>query len=730
IISEFLNTQYLRIAISSIIKELCDICKIDRATAVIQNDKVNNYVPIYTYTPFDKSNNQMVDMTDKYGIDLQKNITLYNQDLKKGIAQKKEEFIKLFTNDYYLYVNNNSANNNTKISDVLSYLSYLNFPKDNSKNIKELYVFFVSYEHYFSYFTFERYRDESEFLSSSELNLMKAFANIIHNRILNFEKVKKYRNQILLKDIILNNEKIPMAIVEKDSFKIVEHNEFYKKILPNIKTGVTYHSLFGHDENYSKLSLTNQIINNIEYNDRYWIKKTTPFLMSNGKEAYMIYAKDSLDYINQLDILDILTKSLSYKGLSKHYTDFIQNDLLDYALCTLDIDKFKYVNNNFGFKAGDEILQQTALVIREFLDKNEVFCRINEDKFAIMFLYESDEKLIEKINALMQAFSEMQQTYFSDKRLNFVFGITKVDKEKEINILLDHANIARKSVKGSHKSTYTFYDSNIEKKATKELLIEKRMSLAIQNDEFTPYLQPKFDLETKQICGAEALVRWITPEYTIYPDEFIPLFEQNGFIRTLDFVIYEKVMKYLRKCLDNNLKVYPISLNVSRNHIQDQNFTKKITDLINKYNIPLELLELEVTESIFVEDKERLKHFIDQIKKENIKVSIDDFGTAYSSLHVLTDINVDVLKIDKGFLYNIDNNTKSSNTNSATINKDVVIIKNIINMAKELDFQVICEGVETEEQIELLKSIGCSLGQGYVFARPMPIEDYEKEYIL
>ncbi len=149
----------------------------------------------------------------------------------------------------------------------------------------------------------------------------------------------------------------------------------------------------------------------------------------------------------------------------------------------------------------------------------------------------------------------------------------------------------------------------------------------------------------------------------------------------------------------------------------------KIMNLINQYQIPHELLELEVTESVFVEDKALLKEFIDNIKAENLKVSIDDFGTAYSSLHVLKDVNVDVLKIDKGFLDNIQCGTNQ-------ITKDEIVIKNIINMAKELNFQVICEGVETDEQIKLLRNIGCEFGQGYVFAKPMPISDFEQQFLL
>ncbi|MFI3175564.1 MAG: EAL domain-containing protein [Bacillota bacterium] len=226
-----------------------------------------------------------------------------------------------------------------------------------------------------------------------------------------------------------------------------------------------------------------------------------------------------------------------------------------------------------------------------------------------------------------------------------------------------------------------------------------------------------------EICGAEALVRWLTPTGMIFPDQFIPLFEKDGFIDTLDFIVYKQVMIHIRDCLDEGLPVYPISLNVSRNHIQNKNFVTQLMELINTYAVPIDLLELEVTESIFIEDRELLKYFIDNIKRPKLKVSIDDFGSAYSSLQLLKDVDIDILKIDKGFLNNID----FSNEHQYT--KDEVVLTNIIRLARDLKCKVICEGIETEDQIELLKGIGCEYGQGFVFSRPIPIEEYKELFL-
>ncbi|MFI3231598.1 MAG: bifunctional diguanylate cyclase/phosphodiesterase [bacterium] len=437
--------------------------------------------------------------------------------------------------------------------------------------------------------------------------------------------------------------------------------------------------------------------------------------LNNGEES-LVVDKDTY-------AVDSLTQSLLIKGFHEYYKSFIKRNNYNYALCSIDIDKFKYINSMFGYDIGDEVLKKISVVIKDFMDMNENFCRIGEDKFCMLLNYEDEIQLHLKLSNLANQFELMRDEYFSDAKITIIGGVTLVDKSLSLNTLLDQATTARKSAKGSHKNKFAYYNPELDLKLQKEIKIEERIPHAVANNEFVAFLQPKFDLTTKKICGAEALVRWITPDGMIFPDQFIPLFEKNGFILTLDFIVYKKVMKFIKYCIDNNYPVYPISVNVSRNHIKDKLFINKFMGLIKKYEVPQEYLELEVTESIFVEDKRELKYFIDKIKENNLKVSIDDFGTAYSSLQTLTDVNVDILKIDKGFLDNINLVEKDIES------KDKILIKNIINLAKELEFTVICEGVETEEQIELLKNIGCELGQGYVFAKPMSIEDYQEKFI-
>lgn len=248
--------------------------------------------------------------------------------------------------------------------------------------------------------------------------------------------------------------------------------------------------------------------------------------------------------------------------------------------------------------------------------------------------------------------------------------------------------------------------------------IEKDMELALINQEFKVYLQPKYSLDTEQIVGAEALVRWIhSTKGIIPPDKFIPLFEKNGFIKQLDFYIFEEVCSVQKKWGENNIALedIPISVNLSRIHMNESRLTLKLGEIIKQYGIEAKCLEIELTESAILDNIDSLIRIIEDIKKAGFAVSMDDFGSGYSSLNLLKDLLVDILKIDKEFLGEGGDDYRGK-----------VILSNIIHMAKELKLITVAEGVETKEQVEFLKEVGCNIAQGYYYAKPMPISDFEK----
>ncbi|MFI3202103.1 MAG: EAL domain-containing protein, partial [Eubacteriales bacterium] len=296
-------------------------------------------------------------------------------------------------------------------------------------------------------------------------------------------------------------------------------------------------------------------------------------------------------------------------------------------------------------------------------------------------------------------------------------------EDTSINLVIDKANIARRTIKGSYKNDFKIYNENLENINEREKQLEKRMGPALENGEFVPFLQPKFNLQTNTICGAEALARWKAKDRMIAPFEFIPAFERNGFITKLDFSIYDQVFRFMSKMLKEGRTLFPISLNVSRGHMSNPCFVEEVVALLKTYEIPHELVELEITESVFTEDKMLLKTFISEIRSYGMQVSIDDFGTAYSSLNLLKDVVVDVIKMDKSFIHDDVEDTEES------IKSNKIIVKNIVNMIKELNFKIIFEGIETKEHVEFLSGIGCRYGQGYVFARPMPLEEFKSTYL-
>ncbi len=699
------TADLLRKTMMELLVRVTTVLHFDRMAIVVRNESMDRYILMYEYT----KEKGFIDHGEELNLTMGQCVnTLYAPE---NLAKKV--FLEKVDKELYLY--------SSAYDEVKTVLEDVGFVLSEGRVPKELFSYVSALPSLlFTYTVFEKY--DGELISKSDLKLLTLICKLIDSKIQSMVQYKKNHIEIAMKTLVLENEKFPMAVVQKDTMQILSFNELYRIISPNVEKGGICYELLGNDEVCGKCCLDQDTLFT-DKEDFQWIKKAIPFALANGKDAYLIYAKSSADYINQLTAVDPLTQAILLRGYEEYYTSFIQRSQQKYAVCSLDIDKFKLINKMFGYDMGNDILKKISDVIRDFIDSQENFSRLGEDKFSAFLHYNTIGELHIKFRKLIALFEEMKEEYFPDVKITIVVGVTLVDSALPLNILLDQAASARKSVKGSLKSSFSYYNSDLDLQLQKEMEIEEQIPHAIAHNEFVAYLQPKFDIKTETICGAEALVRWVTPEKMIFPDTFIPLFEKNGFITTLDFIIYNQVMQYIRNSLDQGLPVFPISVNVSRNHMTNQNFADEFMKLVDKYNVPKKYLELEITESVFVEDKHALQKFIDKIKEKDLRVSIDDFGTAYSSLQSLTDIHADILKIDKGFLDNID----FTYTNG--INKDKILVKNIIALAKEMEFHVICEGIETKEQVEFLREVGCEHGQGYIFAKPMPIKEYDEKFI-
>jgi len=282
--------------------------------------------------------------------------------------------------------------------------------------------------------------------------------------------------------------------------------------------------------------------------------------------------------------------------------------------------------------------------------------------------------------------------------------------------MIERANIALNQAKGNHMVPYCVYDGSMWDEMLDEQNIMNALDSAMDNNEFSLLLQPKYELKNETVIGSEALVRWVTKEgENIPPSKFIPIFEKNGSIYELDKFMWESVCQQLRKWLDEGKAVKPVSVNVSRIDLYDPELVNVLVRIVNKYKIPKELFELEITESAYTGDPQMIMSVVDNLQREGFRILMDDFGSGYSSLNMLKDIYIDVLKIDMGFLQRTDRTGRGNN-----------ILAAVVYMADKLKLPTIAEGVETKEQVDFLKSIGCNWAQGFYFSQPISAEEFSQ----
>lgn len=420
----------------------------------------------------------------------------------------------------------------------------------------------------------------------------------------------------------------------------------------------------------------------------------------------------------QIAYLDEVTKKGNWNMMVKDIR-YIFNDNKDqtYAYVAFDIDKFKLINELYGYEEGDNILRFISNKLSEHMLDDERYARVNGDKFGIFMRYGDKETFIKRLISIYETIVEFKIENIVACKFTISAGIYIIEnRDISIRTINDMANLARATVKYNHKSDYAFYNVEITDRIHIEKEITDTMEDALKNREFVVYLQPKYSLKTMEGVGAEALVRWKHPiKGLIAPMRFIPIFERNGFVKEVDLYVFEEVCKKLRQWIDEGHKPVRISVNLSRVHMLNTYIIDNLEKILRKYNISPSLVELELTESAVFDNIELLLNVIKGLKKAGFIISMDDFGTGYSSLNLLKDLPVDIIKLDREFL-KVNNFSDKSKT----------VISDIISMAKHLNVEVICEGVETKEQVDFLVGARCDMVQGFYFAKPMPIEDYER----
>lgn len=420
-----------------------------------------------------------------------------------------------------------------------------------------------------------------------------------------------------------------------------------------------------------------------------------------------------LQYLADYDVLTGIYNKKKFFRVTRNLLD--ENPDTSFVYLRMDIEKFQLVNTFFGMTEGDRLLHRIADEIKNGAEGNPLvtYGRIEADIFAVCMPFTDKDALIEMVETTKEIF----RTYQLEFDIVPTFGFYIVEERNlPIRDMDDRANLAAKKCKGNYIQSYEFYTADMSEEIVREQRIVNCMRRALNEEEFVLYMQPKYGLQTNTITGAEVLVRWQTQEHgMVSPGEFIPIFERNGFIMKLDYYVWEKACQILAKWMKEGRDPYPISVNISRVSLYNPKLVEKICGLAEKYNIPPRLFQLELTESAYTGNPIAIKNMMERLQKAGFTILMDDFGSGYSSLNVLKDIAVDVLKIDMEFLSDTDKKGRSEN-----------ILASVVRMAKWLNMPVVAEGVERKEQVSFLRSIGCEYVQGYYFSKPVPWEEYEQ----
>ena len=408
------------------------------------------------------------------------------------------------------------------------------------------------------------------------------------------------------------------------------------------------------------------------------------------------------------DVTGVLTE--------REFQNRVRQRLLDaeakeYCIIYLDIFKFKLVNEMFGYEKGDRLLKVLARELDHLTAENDGLCgRISGDKFILFLPYD---------RTLLQVFSTRKEVMprILPIEIYLHYGIYIIEKTQlPVAAMIDCAHIAQKTIKGNYDNYIAWYDEKLKQQIIREQEIINSMAQALADGEFKIYLQPQYHYRDRMIHGCEALVRWISPaKGIISPGDFIPLFERNGFIIKLDENVWEQACVLLQKWIKEGKEPLPISINVSRADLLRGNVSAKLKSLIRKYGLTTDLLHVEITESAYMDNPQKLILEINQLREEGFLVEMDDFGSGYSSLNMLKDLPINVLKTDLKFL-----------DNKGIAERREQILDSVIKMAHEMGLTVVAEGVETKEQAEHLNGLDCEIMQGYYFAKPVPISEFEQ----
>lgn len=401
----------------------------------------------------------------------------------------------------------------------------------------------------------------------------------------------------------------------------------------------------------------------------------------------------------------------------------LRNIKRDYAYISVEIDNYEYVKEMYGYAYGNYILRHIADGLKAAVLPDELLSHTSEPRFGLLVQYDGDEELRKRFLTLFHRIGQVPPNEEVDSvySVTFTCGAYRISRYGESAAKVrERANIAREEARRLFENNIEFYDDKLQQRRAEQEQFEFEMRQALEKQQFVVYMQPKYSAVDETIVGAEALVRWEHPEKgLIYPNSFVPLFESNGFIVKIDYYILEAVCQCIRNWLNEGVEPVVVSVNLSRVHLYNTDLVERLVEITDRYRVPHHLIEFELTETVLFDELGQLLSVMSKLKQAGFVLSMDDFGSGYSSLNMLKQLPVDILKLDKAFLDNFDA--------SDTGQKEKTIVSHIISMAKDLDMEVLAEGVESKSQKDFLLSANCDMIQGYYYAKPMKLARFDKE---
>lgn len=447
--------------------------------------------------------------------------------------------------------------------------------------------------------------------------------------------------------------------------------------------------------------------------DYQWSEQEKEELDTLARNVFFICGRARLiELLKKIRVTDNMTGISNLQGFHE-FVDRVKerNEMPLYHAVCVNIKNFNYINRTIATKRSNEILREYARYVVQHLSEDEFFARTAGDNFLGLIRNENIHDFLEFISKV-NIHADAESKFIQIGSRTGVYDIQVGDTIGDIKGYIEAAlNMARQQ-----NEDVAFFEHSMMERMLKDKEISAIFPMAIKREQFEVYYQPKVNINEQKLCGCEALVRWFRNGRMIPPMEFIPVLEREGTVCTLDFYVLDKVCKAIKSWIERGIKPVRVSTNFSKVHLKNAALSDKIFAIIDKYGIDPQFIEIELTEMSGYDNYENLVKFIKTMRERGVHTSIDDFGTGYSSLNLLTDLDVDTVKLDKSYSIRLDNNEE----------KTKILIRNIVNMVHDLGFKVIAEGVETDEQADFLREIGCSTVQGYLYDKPLPLEQFEQ----